>query len=439
MRLPLRCLALIFFWALPFSLQLRAQDTLSMPLLKSATDRQYTQEQPLVYEDAHDLWPYTFRADNGEEMGYNIDLLKAVMEKLDIPYIIRLKERREVLKDLQSGRADLTFGMDAHFHNPFGRFGKSIVHLFTHSVVWPADQPQRIFKQKDLAKEKVIVHDNSYSHHIMKSNGWERNALPEKDMKQAILALADHEEGQILWNTASLKSLLHMYHIENLQIAPVDMPDGEYKFMSNDLHLLALIDSVYNELDAEGELESIQSKWFYPEVQNTGIPSWLWNVLNIGVVFTFLLILYGAWGQYRLRKALEQAKKRTSRLALMMHTSGLSIWLFDINRRLFTWLDHDGKASQQYPISQMAARVGNENLTRINACLDRLEFQEIESTTLEVTTFAESDPTGGDRIYVIDFSVLRRERGKPSIIIAVCTDVFDERKKRQEALERLSR
>ena len=401
--------------------------------------REYTKENPLVFEDALDLWPYAFRNDNGEEMGYNLDLVRAIMEKLNIPYVIRLKDRSQVLNDLKDGKADLSLGMDAHFHNPYAKFGKVLVHLFTHSVVWPKKEKQTIFKLSDLGHETVIVHKGSYSHHLMESNGWHYNAIPHTDMKHAIIELSESEEGQILWNTASLKSLLHMYHIDNLNIAPVEMTDGEYRFMSNDKWLLNKIDSVYNEIDSRNELSSLQNKWFYPETQNTNIPSWIWNILNISIILSVLLIFFAVWAIYRERRAIEEGKKRTRRLALIMHTSGLSIWLFDIKARKFTWLDHDGVASQRYPISAMANRVGEENMRRIAECLDRLESEEVETLQLEVVTFAESNPAGGDRIYVINLSVLRREHGKPSIIIAVCSDIYEERKRQQEALERLSR
>lgn len=400
--------------------------------------REYTKENPLVFEDAPDLWPYAFHDDNGEEMGYNLDLVRAIMERLNTPYVIRLKERREVLNDLKDGKADLTLGMDAHFHNSYAKFGKVLVHLFTHSIVWPKKEKQTVFKLSDLGHETVIVHKGSYSHHLMESNGWHYNAIPHTDMKRAIIELSESEEGQILWNTASLKSLLHMYHIDNLNIAPVEMTDGEYRFMSNDIWLLNKIDSVYNEIDSRGELASLQNKWFYPETQNTNIPSWIWNVLNISIVLIVSLIFYAIWAIYRERRAIQESKKRTRRLALIMKTSGLSIWQFDFKVRKFIWLNHDGVASQRYPISAMTNRVGEENMRKIVDCLDKLENEEMETIQLEIVTFAESNPAGGNRIYVINMSVLRREHGKPSIVIAVCSDVYEERKRQQEAMERLS-
>ena len=79
--------------------------------------KEYTEENPLVYEDAWDLWPYVFLNENGEPVGYNIDLLRMIFNELDIPYRIKLKPTQDALNDLKAGHADLMCGMDAHFHN----------------------------------------------------------------------------------------------------------------------------------------------------------------------------------------------------------------------------------------------------------------------------------------------------------------------------------
>ena len=61
--------------------------------------------------------------------------------------------------------------------------------------------------------------------------------------------MSTENEGAVVWNTLSLKWLINKYHIDNLQITPINMPHGEYKFMSNDPVLLAKLDSVYSALD----------------------------------------------------------------------------------------------------------------------------------------------------------------------------------------------
>ena len=131
------------------------------------TPHTYTEEHPLVYEDAWDLWPYAFLNDTGEPVGYNIDLLRLIFKELDIPYRIKLKPTQDALNDLMAGRADLMCGMEAYFHNDYAQYGKSVIQIFTHSVVHRTDEPLLVKSVNDLARQRVIVHDGSFSHHLM--------------------------------------------------------------------------------------------------------------------------------------------------------------------------------------------------------------------------------------------------------------------------------
>ena len=57
-------------------------------------------------------------------------------------------------------------------------------------------------------------------------------------MSEAIQEVSAKGEGQIVWNSLSLKWLMNRYHIDNLELTPVNMPHGEPKFMSNNQQLL---------------------------------------------------------------------------------------------------------------------------------------------------------------------------------------------------------
>ena len=61
--------------------------TFLMPLFVCAQNdsvRNYTRQQPLIYEDADDLYPYVF-LENGEPKGYNVELISMLLDRLDIP------------------------------------------------------------------------------------------------------------------------------------------------------------------------------------------------------------------------------------------------------------------------------------------------------------------------------------------------------------------
>ena len=139
------------------------------PLYAEDSDslRVYDSKHPLVYEDAWDLWPYSFLNANGEAVGYNIDLIKLICEELDIPYVIKLKPTKKALQDVKSGEADLMLAMAEDYHQEYGQFGKSVVQIFTHSVLRRKSDPLRIQTETDLEHNKFIVHDGSFAHHLM--------------------------------------------------------------------------------------------------------------------------------------------------------------------------------------------------------------------------------------------------------------------------------
>ena len=100
----------------------------------------YTKEHPLVYEDVWDLWPYSFLDEEGEPEGFNIDLIKMLMNELNIPYIIKLKPSGEAFRDLRDGRSDLMLGLQVGFHDEFGRYSENAVTLHR---VWYARKALR--------------------------------------------------------------------------------------------------------------------------------------------------------------------------------------------------------------------------------------------------------------------------------------------------------
>jgi signal transduction histidine kinase/ABC-type amino acid transport substrate-binding protein len=434
-------LAIVAFCFLPLSLPAQPASTddgaekQNEGTLRSV--RKYTTENPLVFEDAWDLWPFAYREGTGQDVGFNIDLVKALLDQLNIPYVIELKERNEVLEDLKSGKADLTFGMYAPYHDDYGHYGKSIVKLFTHSVVWPKGQPQRVFCEDDLQHERVIVHTGSFSHHLMISRGWGANAINNENTRNAILGVSQRQEGQMLWNTASLEWLIRTSHLENLEIAPVSMTECEYKFMSNDTLLLAQLDEAFKELQKDGCVEDLYRKWFFGDESEGKYPLWVWNILNAAVVAAIFLVLFVLFSLWREQKATEQGRHRAHQLAQLMYVSHLSIWLYDVVAECFIWLDKDGIARKRYTLEEFAGRLESKDHDLIMDTIRQMVEEGKLQPTVKVNTFAESNPSGGSRTYSITFSVLRYHNKKPTLLLAACNDVTEERRKQRETSKNL--
>ena len=60
--------------------------------------------------DAH-FPPYEYLNEEGEPEGYNIDLIQAIMQELDTPYIIKLGLWSDAIRDLENKNIDVLTSM----------------------------------------------------------------------------------------------------------------------------------------------------------------------------------------------------------------------------------------------------------------------------------------------------------------------------------------
>lgn len=399
----------------------------------------YTDEHPLVYEGAWDLWPYSFLNDTGEPVGYNIDLLRLIFKELDIPYRVKLKPKQEALKDLKAGRADLMCTMGEHYHNEYAKFSKSVIQIFTASIVHHKNEPVLIRNVDDLATQRVIVHLNSFCHHLMMDHGWEKNAIPYDDMQEAVQYVHNHPGSQIVWNTMSLKWLLHKFGYDDLELTPVNIPNGEYKFLSNDERLLEQIDSVFAQLNSTGRLQPLQEKWFYPEHEDTGIPSWVWHVVVALFIIIVLFLVYYVFYSFYERKMTRSVRRSNDRLSLILNTSKVHIWLYDIANRTVSSIGSKGRQTPS-PLSPQfdSFYMLPEDYERLCSLLKEMADQKKERETMEFRVVGSDNKTL--YIFSVDFSVMKRDRkGRPTVIIGATTNITAARQRQQQQKDAMLR
>ena len=404
------------------------------------TIKVFSEEHPLIYEDAWDLWPYVFLNENGEPDGYNIDLLKMIFKELEIPYIIKLKPTLEAQADLKNGKSDLMLRMDASFSRGNSLYSKSIIQLFTHSVVAPRSQPQNIRTGKDLKGHLVIVHEGSFSHHLIEDNNWTTDIKAYDDMKEAIQKLRSEEKGLIIWNTMSLKWLMRKYKTDNLVIYPIDIPAGEYKFMSRNTRLLERIDSVYTELKAQYKLEGIRNKWFYPERVDSGIPAWVWEMATVLLALALAFLFYYAYYRFREHQMTREIRQSNDRLSLVLSASHIGICVYHVSTRAFEWLDENGKVTRTLRHEDLESLYDKADFKHLCENIDDVVTQRKETARFYMHAKKSVNLLKHDREYNIDISVLRRDRtGKPTTILGTYVDITDDRKRQFHIQDNMTR
>ena len=390
--------------------------------------RQYTSANPLVYEDVWDLAPYAFINENGQPDGFNIDLVKLMMNRLGIPYTIKLKQSPRNFEDLENHKADLTIGIKAFYHDKYGQYNNNILSLFTHSVARAKDKEAKIKTWGDLRNNKVMVHDNSFSHNMMKRDGLDDNAIPVNDMKGALIKLNETGEGAILWNSMTMRTIISNNKLDNIRLTSVNMKYGEYHFMAQDSTLLARLDSIYDEITASEEVLALRKKWFYPEAKVTGIPNWLWYVVYTLAAVIVCMLAYNFFYRYRERKARRESERQTTQLELLLKSGNYRIWTYDIQQEKFRSVTIKGEGLDEYNTRAFSMFFHPDDFARIKKTIELVKEKDIETDTFTVRCHSPHD-NAHNYYFDLNISILHEEYGEPTMLLGVQTDKTAERSK----------
>lgn len=401
-------------------------------------DLKYTKENPLVYEDVWDLPPFSFMNEEGQPDGFNISLVKEIMKRLNVPYVIKLKHTPLNFQDVSEGKAALTIGMRASYHDDYGRYGKTALMLFTHSVAIPKNKQTDIHNFDDLKNHKVYVHRGSFSHNQMIESGMEGNAIPVDDVKATLIQVAEQDSGAVFWNTNTLKDLVSRNKIENIRLAPVSMKYGEYHFMSRDSLLLHKLDSVYDEMVANDEVLPLRKKWFYPEMEDdttdvfTTYSLWAWGI------FILILIAYNIYYRIQKRRLNESNAKQARRLGLLLKSGKMDLWTYDIGTKTFKIINPTSSANEEYSSKMFSLFFSHTDFKRINEEIENIELGINKNAKILVRSNLNRNSESDEMSYFdLNISILHEEEGVPTMIIGIMNDVTAEKKKFIETKDNL--
>lgn len=401
------------------------------PGKNSPKAREYTTAHPLVYEDVYDLPPYTFLNGDGEPVGFNIDLVKIIMRKLDIPYIIKLKNTTEVYNDLKNGKSDLMLGFRTQYHSQFGKYGRSIAALFTYSIAHPENENPDIKELSDIRRFKVSVQNGSLTHRTALEKNLGEFVIPHDDIYDIIQQTAARDSGMILWNTMSLNYIIKQHNLENLAITPVNMHNGEYRFMSQDEELLRRVDSVFEKLMINEELQPIRNKWFYPDVRPTGISSKVWYIVGGLSVMILLMIVYNRIYHLQIRRINKTNDNQRQRLELYLKTGKINMWTYDTKRNIFCTYRTDGEMLEEYTRFGFSIFFNDEDYKRLCAEIDTVANRTKKAAGILIRCHKPTTPNE-EHYFDVKISVLYSKGGNPVTLLGTQQNVTEEKKKHIE-------
>lgn len=393
--------------------------------MEGQTGRRYTVSRPLIYEDSWEKWPFAYLSDDGVPQGFNIELVKRVMRRLHIPFVIRLRNQEQVHHDLQRDSADLTFAVASAYNAQLGHFGKVTLCTFTNSMLVKREDSTDVITLEDLRNQKIIVRKGSRPYKYMLQHGFADSCFTVVDnMETEILREATLGIGGAIWNTTMMQWMLHKYNLEDRYVAvPIDMPDGEYRLMSQDTVLLAKADSVLMLMQLRGETERLYDEWATPadvDEDDDYVPIMLVLIFCTMAATIIYVAVRKQYSHYS-RNTLSDIRRQ---MRLVLHSNKMKVWVYSQKTRRYAWMTSDGVISQYYTPFEFSRYYPDGNFNTIHSKVQEYLSRDMKPSTVKMRCYSITDPK---KILDVEVRIqgLRDEYGKTYMVCGVQYDVTD--------------
>lgn len=295
-----------------------------------ALHEKYNERHPLVFSSPWDFPPYCFQDNQNGPQGYSIDLLKEITRRLDLPIIFKLCPAQESYQAFKTGKSDISISLyNDTIHTDKGFYGQQITNTMSIGYIEPKNKPSGIKDLYDLYRHHFFVNKYSIVSYTLDLNHKKKNVTIINDPKNTVLNMAAADSGIVVWHYYSLLYLKRIYHLDNMQVKPINMQLREYRFLARDSMLIAAFDSVMGQMRAEESFAKIENKWLYPD-REKATSNYNWEVIAGSSFFILLVTLFMRLFYIQYKRNL-QIKRKTANDKLQNLTKEEHLRLFVYN------------------------------------------------------------------------------------------------------------
>ena len=313
-----------------------ALQTTIVPLLAQSLSEKYNKERPVVVVCDWDKPPYEFLDDKGMPAGSNIDVLNAVMEKLDLPVKYVMKEWSIALKNFERGDADIILANARRYRKGHYAISENIVNYNRIRVAMHSDSIGMV-TLKQLEREGAVFKPGDYSAYYFQDGDTINTSFMEfQSPKTALTGLINGDYKYYIWGEAPLKWKIKELQLEGIILNDVSIPISEIHIIGHDKDLIERMDDQYSRLKQSGVIAQLQDKWLHPErVKDESAPVLLY--IGIGTLILIALIyLFIRLAKAHVKSATRQSTELNDMMYKALHMGNFNVMEYDIKNDRMT-------------------------------------------------------------------------------------------------------
>ncbi len=279
------------------------------------------ESQPLIVRGDRAFPPYEFINDSGVPDGFNIDLTRALLEELGIPYELQLEDWPAVVKQFEDGTVGLITGI-AKTADMENRSDLSEPHsLLGYKFICRKDAP--VHDPHELSGKNIIVQRDALPHRILEKMHY-GNLILVGSSAEGLNKLSQGVGDVAIYPDNTAQYIIYKRGLTNLDIIDSGWSPREYCFVASDPLLLKRINAALLKLKRNGVYEKIHTKWLGSGHANP-IPMWVYFLLAALALTAVLLYVFVHVYKRKIRKGELLLKAENEKLNALLVENGMLI------------------------------------------------------------------------------------------------------------------
>ncbi|MBQ0072771.1 MAG: transporter substrate-binding domain-containing protein [Prevotella sp.] len=402
----------------------------------------YTKKHPLIIVADWSFKPYTFVNDRGEADGFQIEIFRSIFDKIHVPYEIRMMDWRKAKKEVENGHAHLMMAIASPGVSHKVHYGKMVVGEYQlavmhkkstqhiRSLLLLSDSDSIYSKRLDYGDQ--YIRDN-FVHDVMPFY------MENCDPQVAFTKIINDEIKYYIWGRSALKNMARRYNYEeSLEIDPVDIPAGQFRFASTDSVLIYELDMQLQRLKEMGDYNDIVNRWLIDNPVERQGRSMVEIIAIVALVLIFVTIAFITIILQRSTMAanLKEEFLSISQMAISLTNSKVvaisprKMWVYNVSGDL---LPEEGISYLEFE-----SLVHPEDIKIVYDSRNQVDNGKNDMPTITFRIKRHGDDTNNYRMMNVSAHVKTNRRGKPTYIYLVLVDET-ERMEEQKLLDKTLR
>ncbi len=293
---------------------------------------QYSSKRPVVIEGNWNLPPFDFINDGGKPDGYNMEIIKTILNRKKIPYIIKKNDFSTALRNIREGKSDLLSLLFSNDRAKIYKYGSTIKYIT--KIIVRRKNDRSINRFSDLKNKTIGVEKSTRSLDILRQEKVSCKLVLEKSALDELKKVSDGAYDAAFCNYESAIYYIRKYQFHNLKLVDLGIAPQEYCMAGNNEDLLKMMSQELYAMKRDNTFDKITDKWF-KQNETIVIPVIVYWVLSFLFSLAVSLYFIVLFLRKRVKRTERMLYQKSYQMSLALKGGDLHIWGYDLVQKKF--------------------------------------------------------------------------------------------------------